>query len=421
MADNTLARTHRLSDAFSSHMFEVEGLVQAFNLLNPMAKDAVYNYYLSQIRRYFMFAERELNASYIGQWQWASRNNPYDYIKEREERRYQQYFPNASQSQYMMYMAEVEAHYFQPEPYNFEESNTEYPLPDSSDPLVIRRCWNKDGMKILLRSEIKVHESIINEQILSYQEQYSQLKEIDVYRITAILIYIGKMLCLYPVESIENPTEDFSGYGIPSVLWNYIYPVASQEADIGYNTYVYAFVNDILLLSIPNRIVNRPDRFLQKEESNYCPYEYLRKELQSLSEINDIWTHRHVFADMYQKVISIPDLKTKELLIFVLWYLIHEVKKMPLPIATEFKSYSFSEDMYTPQQSGILSRHLKIEHYRSSILSNLQFYSILSDNSVIKGLLTLGDDLLTQNADGYYWGEDDVFDFLVYMLVYLTV
>lgn len=222
---------------------------------------------------------------------------------------------------------------------------------------------------------------------------------IDVYNILTLLLNISKALCGQEAD-LEDITTEYKLHNIPESMWDYIYPIVVTEK-IGINVYMFAFANNILLLPI---------------YINKCSYDELVEEMKFLTYMSELWEQRKVISDMYNKILDIPDIKTKELLVFVLWYLVHELKILPFQLANEFKHIVNVE--YKPRQSGIMSKYLPLEEYKESIQSTLYFYNtLLHDNSIISGLLSLGDEFLSGPE---YWGEDDVFDFLVYVLVYLT-
>lgn len=133
---------------------------------------------------------------------------------------------------------------------------------------------------------------------------------LDLDTIYDILVYIGRVSCLDLGKTInktfpENP--EFKVY----FLTNY-------TGWFGFNTYLYAFFNKILL-------VGAPSQYSYFDNTGDCPLGFIEHDYNHIVDENNVTMNYSYLEYCYYNILNSQEPKyLKELLIFVLWAQIHE-------------------------------------------------------------------------------------------------
>lgn len=147
--------------------------------------------------------------------------------------------------------------------------------------------------------------------------------------IIAIFDPIGVLMCFQiPNFSEESRLSNKISRGI-------IYPYPNNTGLFGFNTYLYALFNDVVLVGVPSHysqydgIPGCPSKFMLHDYSHNQTMEY-----------GGIFQNIHKLKNIYHKILSGNLTKfMKELLVFVMWIEIHEIGKYLYYPDTDLNEY----------------------------------------------------------------------------------
>lgn len=422
-----------VSEEFDEDMDMVQMLIGYANG-NEFLTRGLFEYYMYTIPLYCISLEERLkNPNYpIGE-----RDNDtghFKYLLDRMSFRYDSYHGDQN-SEYDNIRHQFIKWYYTRHPLNMEIDTTE-PLEDSTDPSVIRRCWNREGTRLMLLSEIVNINSHIMSAIDYIKEKYTFNRKISIVLIMQIFIYISKLMCLEPVDHIESLEDiyDENDLDTSHSIVNKLAPLVNETGSFTFNTFLYAYINDIILVGFPNKISTADGQHL-------CPYSFYTHDLDHVKDMYNSHLFLEETRNTYWKIIFINEkhkylgttleghkvldlTQIKEIFLFVLWYQIHEDypsaslhERCADFLETKLEDYSYDMD------EGEISTFLDIYRYRDTLISILVRYAEKYPQSTVIGwLMSLGDKLLTPTDDDveFYLGENMMYKFLCFALFEMT-
>jgi len=172
-------------------------------------------------------------------------------------------------------------------------------------------------------------------------EKFNNQKVIPTFQLEKKFTVISGLICLDPnaIMTKINPTTRIK---FPDNYKTYLFP--NDIGVFGFNTYLYAFFSEIVLIGIPNNLA-------EYDNVIGCPLSFMSHDyghansflLHKMIKKSDMTNMRNIYYNILNSDYST---KFKELLILVLWYLIHEIGK------NDFMSVNFG-DYYNSVDIGV--------------------------------------------------------------------
>jgi len=371
--------------SYDADMILIESFVRAHNEpKNIIAQTSVFSYYISQLYNYW-----EIFKKTIPDIEFISSNLRWDRIilspgsikvKELREKIYGE-FVNIKYIKENYTNAEEAYQYLYPINYKdlkpiIMDDITLFPNVEYSD----IKFYLESGSvfpgreKQFIMDNIQRYEERFLYLISYVQGKFDKKRSIDMDKITALYKYIGRLLCLDPgVELSDTPISKYENieYGNMKKYKEYLLP--NNSGLFGFNTYLYALFSGVILVGIPSGIA-------VYDNITGCPLDFIGHDYDHDGIIGrkvlkkDITNTINIYYNILNSNFS---RKLKELLILVMWIIIHEgtrnvfnkidfddyydlIKNMTrLPFVTEFNDeFNSFENIINTEENMILIQEI---------------------------------------------------------------
>lgn len=342
---------HTIGDgsSYDADMSLIESFVRSFNRGDEISQLSVFSYYYSQLLNYWSFFKESLQKDIND----ASSESNYKYNEltpfltysykeigkeieqERRDERYEMY--GDSYNTFLRGFKRSPRKYIE---YGYSREDIEqslFPLPDENgessiheDALYDNRLNIKNltplsnsfiakthtvlrgkEMEFILKN-IQMYENRFLELLEIIKKNFEAAGELIISEITYVFMYVCTLICY------ETRVEYVLPVSYHSMLDDTSYLLPNNTGSFGFNTYLYAFFNGISLIGVPNKIADFDGR-------KGCPVIFMdhdyRHSMTIRSSINNVKSLRKIY---YKILNSNYTKKLKELLILVIWILIHE-------------------------------------------------------------------------------------------------
>lgn len=335
--------------SYDADMTIIESFVRHYNKKDEISTAAVFMYYYSQLLNYWSYFEEKLRESIadpideiglkgIGISQFYS-GTVNDETLTRSKRRKKLYGSAYSKLEdelaqdpqkfldLGLYSEEdVYQHYF---PLQFSEQEV-YSLEFDEDLMNVEDLYPRLPIDFIIRSHFTLDKKRFILQNLDFYKQrflilidvtqnnFKNNNEFRLAEIAYIFKYVSTLICYDP--RVESLTSRFikDNYYV-----NNYYLLPNNTGLFGFNSYLYAFFNNILLIGVPNQSVTF-------DATTGCPIKFMDHDYFHSTQIVNFMKKTILLREIYFSILSQNyDRKFKELLILVLWILIHEELQGP--------------------------------------------------------------------------------------------
>lgn len=344
-----MEKLHTIGDgsSYDADMSLIESFVRSFNRGDEISRLSVFSYYYSQLLNYWSYFKENLGKNinetindrelggikkslyFNGTFNDESgtrRNNRKrkygekyttfedDFLKNREKFIQNGLYSEEDIYQYYFPLEEKEKNYIEPYETEFMEDlmNIEDIYPRLPVDFIVKSHAVIDNKRFILQN-IVFYESRFLELLNITKNNFEMNGNFRMGEIAYIYKYIATLMCYDPrVESLSL-TSIVNNYYLDN---HYILP--NNTGLFGFNTYLYALFNNILLIGVPNKTVNF-------DATIGCPLKFMDHDYFHSNQISKYMKVAKIIPLIYYNILQqeYPK-KLKELLILVIWILIHE-------------------------------------------------------------------------------------------------
>lgn len=206
---------------------------------------------------------------------------------------------------------------------------------------------NNDQRKYIIEN-LEYYEGRFLNLVNETQNSFEKTKKVNIHDIFTIFNYIGALSCLQTSpETIEFQNDEYE-------LEEYrAFPFPNNTGLFGFNTYLHAFFNNILLVGVPK------DNIAYYDNKSGCPLSFISHDFghnyimiygrllgaKTMGIKNDVFLDDVFrYKQVYNVIINdIESRKSKELFILFIWIMIHELI-MPF---SDIKHLTIDDIIYT--------------------------------------------------------------------------